>query len=78
MEGELNFISSPTAEKANIYHLIKTKKGGFIMKSEHKGQEKKDKKLIKPEPIAVNAPSGGYAAGCPSKNSYQCTTCFRK
>jgi hypothetical protein len=32
----------------------------------------------KPKMIAKNAPAGGYAAGCPSNNSYQCKTCFRQ
>lgn len=35
------------------------------------------KKLEKPEPVAVNAKSGGYAAGCPSQNSYECNNCYR-
>lgn len=35
-------------------------------------------KYSKPEVLAKNAPEGGYAAGCPSNNSYQCQTCFRQ
>jgi len=27
--------------------------------------------------LAKNAPEGGYAAGCPARDSYQCKTCFR-
>lgn len=32
----------------------------------------------KPKVLASNAPTGGYAAGCPSRDSYMCTSCFRK
>ena len=35
-------------------------------------------KYSKPEVLAKNAPQGGYAAGCPSDNSYMCQTCFRQ
>ena len=35
-------------------------------------------KYAKPKLLAKNAPAGGYAAGCPAKNSYQCKTCFRQ
>ncbi len=36
------------------------------------------KKYSKPKVIAENTEQGGYAAGCPSRDSYQCTSCFRK
>jgi len=40
--------------------------------------EVKPMKYSKPKVIAKNAPEGGYAAGCPAPNSYQCKTCFRQ
>jgi hypothetical protein len=38
----------------------------------------KGEKNIKPKLLAVSKPKGGYAAGCPSRDSYQCNTCFRQ
>jgi len=32
----------------------------------------------KPKVLAKSAPAKGYAAGCPSRDSYMCTSCFRK
>ena len=34
-------------------------------------------KYKKPKVLAKNTAKGGYAAGCPSRDSYMCKTCFR-
>lgn len=35
-------------------------------------------KYSKPEVLAKNLPGGGYSAGCPSRDSYMCKSCFRQ
>lgn len=46
--------------------------------SKRKRTQNNSLKYKKPTMVAKNAPSGGYAAGCPTNNSYQCKTCFRQ
>lgn len=48
------------------------------MKSQKPLQAAKAQEKVKPTVLAVNKPRGGFAAGCPARDSYMCSSCFRK